>query len=175
VDHAPAPVGVFRRIGYLALFGFLAMFLLAPILTILSLVLSMVLVILAFAFVGFVFWLPFQALGFRFHRGHTWQDELNTGCQYGRKVFALCGTMFLVSLRIGQVACQRCRVVAANFAVFALEMISGALVGLLVVLLLQREASVLTYLAAGGVGALSGFLVVLARRTEKRRELQIED
>jgi hypothetical protein len=162
---------VFRRIAYLALFGFLAIFLLAPILTLLSLLFTFALVILSFAFVGFIFWLPFQALGFGFYHGSTWRDHPNPPCRFTRKVFATCGVLCTVPMRFGQAACQHCRVAAQTLAVFVLEMVSGALVALLVVLLVQPGAPALTYVAAGGVGAVGGFLVVLARRTENRVEI----
>jgi hypothetical protein len=62
VEDLHQPTNVLRQIVYLALIGFAAVTLLGPILAVLGALLSLGVVVLGFAILGFLIWLPFRAL-----------------------------------------------------------------------------------------------------------------
>lgn len=62
MNPQPTPANVFRKLIFLAALGFAVVLVSGPVLAILSVFLSLALVILSFAFVGFLVWLPFHFL-----------------------------------------------------------------------------------------------------------------
>jgi hypothetical protein len=62
MDSTPTAASALHKLFMLALFGFLAVILAGPVIGLVSVVLSVLLLMLPFAFIGLLLWLPFQAL-----------------------------------------------------------------------------------------------------------------
>src|SRR5262245_28398257 len=114
------------------MFGFVAVFLIGPILAVASILLSFALAVVAFAFIGFVFWLPFQVF-FQGKHG-AWRRDMDAGVKLGRRAFGCAGTVCIRAVRFGKVMKDRTSRAADFLASFLVETVSGALAGLAVVL-----------------------------------------
>jgi len=148
-------VALLWKISGLALFGLLAIALAGPILAMLAVVLS-------FAAIGFVCWLPCQALLRRY--GPRWRvgtEQVHQGAQRGADLLAAawCGG--------ARLACEAPAVLrggASFVGTILLETLSGALVGILLVSTCWPQHSLAVALPlAALIGMVVGVLVVVSR------------
>jgi len=143
------------RIGSLALFGFLAITFAGAILTLAS-------VVLFFALIGFVLWLPMHTLVFG--PKATWRPKLDRGTALCRHGLSALGGVCHASVNRVRAARQTIRGTASFLGVALVEMLSGALVGVLLMSTVRDANAGPSIALAAGVGACAGLLVVLARR-----------
>ncbi len=163
MESKPGLIEVTRKLCLLALFGFVAITLAGPILAVLFVVLS-------FALVGFLFWLPIQTLVLRKDAG------LRAGLEKGREVahrgLQIAGGVWGGTVRLGRDLHEGLRGTVSFVGAVLLEGLSGALVGVLLVSVCWPGQAPPT---AGGLaallGALTGVLVVLSRRRPARDAL----
>jgi hypothetical protein len=150
-------LGLARKVCFFALFGFLAIALTGPILAALSLVLS-------FALVGFVLWLPVHALLRRNGKGwRTGVAQLQGIARRGGRILA---GVWSGTLHLARDAHAALRGTASFLGAVLLESLSGALVAVLLVSTAWPPHNLApgTLVLAGLAGAAVGLLVVLARR-----------
>jgi hypothetical protein len=185
------PVSVLRTIGFLALMGFLAILLAGPLLgiasalfallcVVLSLVFSIFTVVLAFALVGFIFWVPLRLIWPG--RRHAWED---IGCKgrslclsllcLAKESLAVSGKLLHWARPRGQQLWRgtvtRVRQHVAFVGQLLLEMASGALLGGLVGLVIADSRGLQTFtphslipVPVGAVlGCLLGFFIAIGR------------
>jgi hypothetical protein len=145
------------KLGLFALFGFGAVILAGPLLAMLA-------VVMAFALVGFLFWLPLHAL-LRGPRPGGWQPCRDHFLAHWRHLKGHCRGTAQALQAWGRDLPERVRHTVAVAAAVVLEMASGAVVGGLFVYLSEREHVFppLTIVTGVLVGALVGLLVVLSR------------
>ncbi len=128
------PVSTLAKIGFLTLIGLATVFLAGPILTILALVLSVGLMIfcmvLPFALVGLLVWVPLRAL----FQGTSvaWKDT----CDIGKGMWTCfvvpvrgCGRVVARTVDIGQRIRKRSHALASWLRGIFVETVSAALVG----------------------------------------------
>src|SRR5262249_9796957 len=127
-------------------------------------VIALVIVVLTFALIGFLFWLPIQTLVLRKDAG------LKEGLEKGRAL-ARCGLRCAAgvwggTVRVGRDLHECMRGTVSVVAAVLLESVSGALVGVLLVSMCwpQQTATPSAVALGGLLGGLAGVLVVLSRR-----------
>jgi hypothetical protein len=152
---------VFGKILLLALFGFLAITFAAPVLALLT-------VVLFFAIIGFILWLPIHTLVLGKKPG--WDMWLSRTHAISRKI----GGVLVASWQGVQQAltgnCDGLRSTAAFTGALLVEGLSGAVVALLLVVSIggHHSENPLTLVLTGLCGGLLGVLVVFFRRGANR-------
>ncbi len=156
MDTKPSLFQIVRKVFLLALFGLLAITLVGPIL-------SIVLVILSFALIGFLFWLPIRFLiyGREGALRNSWQNVRAVARRGGYAV----GAVWYGTLRVGRDLHESLRGTASVIGAVLLETLSGAIVGILLVTTCwpQHALTPGAVVLAGLLGALAGVLVVISR------------
>jgi hypothetical protein len=157
VDSKPTFFQMARKICLLAVFGLVAITLAGP-------VLSILLVVLTFALIGFLFWLPIRFL--IYGKEGAMRDGLQKGKALARSGGQAVGAVWHGTLRMGRELHETLRGTASVIGAFLLETLSGAVVGVLLAITCWPQhgqdppgAVVL----AGLLGALAGVLVVIFR------------
>jgi hypothetical protein len=156
VDNKPGLFQIVRKVCLLALFGFLAITLAGPIL-------SIVLVILTFALIGFLFWLPIRFL--IYGREGALRGGLQGIRAVARRGGRAVGAVWGGTLRVGRELHESLRGTASVIGAVLLEALSGAVVGILLVTTCWPQHAVTpgTVVLAGLLGGLAGVLVVVSR------------
>src|SRR5438128_2435762 len=131
MESPQTATGVVRKVLFLALLGFLALILAGPVLAILSLcvslIVSVVVVVLPFALLGLLFWLPFQAL--ILGRKIQWQSIGHAGQVFFGGVFGSLRRVFGGGFRLVRALGGKAWAVAAFVSRIILDTVGGALVG----------------------------------------------
>jgi hypothetical protein len=157
VDSKPSIFQIARKVCLLAVFGLLAITLAGPIL-------SIVLVILSFALIGFLFWLPIRCL--IYGREGALRDGLQNIRAVARRGGQAVGAVWHGTLRVGRELHESLRGTASVIGAVLLETLSGAIVGILLATTCWPQQALDppgTVVLAGLLGALAGVLVVLSR------------
>jgi hypothetical protein len=154
---------VFHRIGFLAMLGFLSLLLIGPFLALVSVCLSLIVVgfalLIPFAMIGLLVWVPFHTLC----RGQRipWEKvrETTKGLVHALIVVPFTVGVHFCSgtLRFGQATADKVYRVAG----IALEMLSGALLGALLMAIAAHDApdAAFQIVMAALIGAVIGALV----------------
>jgi hypothetical protein len=148
-------VALLRKVGALAAFGFLAIVLAGP-------VLSVLIVVLTFAVIGFLLWLPVRPLLRR--RDGQWRDGVQQAAVCAHRGAELLGVAWSGAVRRGREAHGALRSTVSVVGSVLLETLSGAVVGILLVTTCwpqQAHASAVPLAALAGI--LVGVLVVASR------------
>jgi hypothetical protein len=156
VESKPGFCQIMRKVCLLAVFGLLAITLAGPIL-------SLFFVVLSFALIGFLFWLPIHLL--IYGKDGAVRDSLNRCCAIMRRGGHVTGAVWHGTIHLGRELHEALRGTASVLGAVLLETLSGAVVGLLL------AATCWPHQAANGdalgmgasLGALTGLLVVLSR------------
>ncbi len=163
VETKPSFCQIVRKLCMLALFGLLAVTLAGPIL-------SLVFVVLAFALIGFIFWLPFHLL--IYGKDGTMRDGLEKCQGIMRRGLWMTAGIWHGTLRLGRELHETVRGTASVVGAVLLESLSGAALGILLIMTCwpQHAVSAGEVVLAGLLGALAGVLVVVtrARRASER-------
>jgi hypothetical protein len=168
---------VIRKLLFLALFGFLAVILAGPVLAILSilasLIISVVAIVLPFALIGLLVWLPFQALvlGRQIH----WHKIGQAGGVLFRGAFHALGQVVGGGFRLLGAIGSKVKAVALFFSRIVLDVVGGALVGgVLGVIGGQLHGDVEGRVpVAMLIGAGVGVVIALARLTERSKPVVV--
>jgi hypothetical protein len=168
---------VVRKFAFLAFLGFLVIVLSGPVLaivsTIFSLGLALLSVLLPFAFLGLLFWVPFRLLSRGAHVAG--QDIRDTGKALGQIGFGVpyraCAQVCSGAGEFGQRVRTRTHAIGSLVGGILLETFSGAAVGTVlgVVESLRSHGSLQSTIMIGtGIGGLLGAVVGISRprRTE---------
>jgi hypothetical protein len=148
-------VALVWKISGMALFGLLAIVLAGPVLAILAVVLS-------FAVVGFVFWLPIHVLLRRYHP--RWRAGTDKVGDCAQRAADLVGVAWCGGVRLAREAHATLRGTASVVGPILLETLSGAVVGVLLVSTCWPQNSLaVTVPVAAVVGMILGIFVVLSR------------
>src|SRR5437899_777003 len=122
---------VVRKVLFLAFFGFLALILAGPVLAVVSvfvsLILSAVAIVLPFALIGLLVWLPFQALVLGRHI--QWHRIGQAGGVLFRGAFRALGQVVGGGFRFLRAVGGKVKAVALFFSRIVLDVVGGALVG----------------------------------------------
>jgi hypothetical protein len=147
---------VARKVCLLALFGLIAITLAGPIL-------SLVFVVLSFALIGFIFWLPIRLL--LYGKSGAVRDGLEKGKALAQSGGRAVGAAWRGTTRLGRGLHLALRGTARLVGAILLEALSGAAVGVLVISTCWPQHAVTpgAVVLAGLVGALAGVLVVVSR------------
>jgi hypothetical protein len=149
-------LAILRKLCVLAVFGFLAIALAGPILALFS-------VVLCFALLGFLLWLPFHLLVHG--RASNWTpglEKVRCCARWGGEAaWAACHGV----MRVGGQMQSTIRGTASVVGAFLLEMISGALVGVMLAVTCAAPQGVTPHAVAlaAAVGGVVGVLVVVSR------------
>jgi hypothetical protein len=156
VESKPSFLALLRKISALALFGFLAVVLAGPILSVLF-------VVLTFALIGFVLWLPVHALLRR--KDANWREGVERVRDFTQSGLNLLAAVWVGSLRLLSGGHTALRGTASIIGMVLLETVSGAVVGMLLVSTCWPPHSLTpgTVVLAALVGAVLGVLVVVSR------------
>ena len=156
MESKPGFCQMARKVCMLALFGLLAITLAGPIL-------SLVFVVLSFALIGFLFWLPVHLL--LYGRDGAVRDSLNKCAAIVRRGGQVTGAVWYGTLHLGRELHEALRGTASVLGAVLLETLSGAVVGLLLAATCwPHQAATGDALGQGAMlGALTGLLVVLSR------------
>jgi hypothetical protein len=147
---------VARKVCLLALLGLVAITAAGPILALVSVVLS-------FALIGLLFWLPIRLLLY----GR--EGAVRDGVEKGKAVARLCGRTAAASWHgtrhLGRHLREALRGSASRVGAVLLETLSGAVVGALLVSTCWPQHAVTpgAVVLAGLIGALAGVLVLVSR------------
>jgi hypothetical protein len=166
VENKPSLFQMARKVCLLALFGLLAITLAGPIL-------SIVFVILSFALIGFLFWLPIRFL--IYGREGALRDGLQNVRAVARRGGYAVGAVWYGTLRVGRELHETLRGTASVIGAVLLETLSGAVVGILLVATCWPQHAVTPggVVLAGLLGGLAGVLVVVSR-ARRARESAVE-
>jgi hypothetical protein len=164
------PGDFFRRIGFFTLIGFAVLFLSAPLIALVSAVISLVLIVvsfvLPFALIGFLIWLPLR--GFRNGASAAWNDlragsEVVRGTvQWGyRQTTSAAGKIVRSGNAIRWMVHEKAHVLGG----VVLEILSGTLLGVLFGTIAQFRHTIEAdpIVVCGLIGALLGTLVAISR------------
>jgi hypothetical protein len=155
VESKPSFVAPLRKVAALAAFGFLAIVLAGP-------VLSILIVVLTFAVIGFLLWLPVRPLLQR--RDGRWRTGVEQAVGYAQRSGELLGSAWHRAVRRAREAHGSVRNTASVVGAVLLETLSGAVVAVLVVTTCwPQPAHAAMVPVALLVGILAGVLVVACR------------
>jgi hypothetical protein len=120
VESSTGVLQMLVKLCYLALVGFLAITLMGPVLALLS-------VLLCFAAIGLIIWMPLQLL----FQGRTpkWGEAMDKSKDFGRKAVNVVTATCSTCARGAQGIHGACRGTANKVGVFLLEVFGGAAVG----------------------------------------------
>lgn len=173
MDSQPTAADVLRKVLFLALFGFLAVILAGPVIAVCSVLLSVLLtaglVLLPFVLIGFVVWLPFQALvlgrRIEWRRVGASVQALYTG------LFSVVGGVFGSGFRLVKGVARRIGTAVLFLMSVALDVLGGALVGAVLGALggLWHDDAPGRIPMGALVGAAVGFIVALTRSREPKK------
>lgn len=169
---------VVRKIAFFTLIGAGVVFLGGPVIGVVAVVLSLfiaaVSIILPFAIVGFLVWLPFHILAHGPHE--TWKDAGKNGKALG-EAFVLrpmrwCGRSCRQMAVAGENFAEGCRATGSFLARHVFEPACGCLVGTLTGAAVGMENGHLSWSIGGGAafGALVGLAVNMASRPRNSSE-----
>jgi hypothetical protein len=164
---------VLRKVLFLALFGFLAVMLAGPVLALvsifISLILSVVAVVLPFALIGLLLWLPFQALVLG--RKIDWHKIGRAGGVFFRGAFGALGGVVRGGFRILGAVGSKLKAVALFVSRIVLDLVGGALAGGVLGVIggkihgdVEGRVPIAMLIGAG-----VGLVVALARLTERSK------
>ena len=156
METKPGFFQVARKVCLLALFGLVAITLAGPIL-------SLVFVVLTFALIGFIFWLPIHFLI------HGKDGAVRSSLEKARAIVRhggrAAGAVWHGTMCLGREVHETLRGTASVLGAVLLETLSGAVVGILLVTTCWPQHAVTGDAVgiAGLLGALAGLLVVVSR------------
>jgi hypothetical protein len=156
VETKPGFCQIARKVCLLALFGLVAITLAGPIL-------SLVFVVLTFALIGFLFWLPIH---FLIHgKDGAVRGSLEKARAIARHGCRATGAVWHGTMYLGRELHETLRGTASVVGAVLLETLSGAVIGILLVTTCWPQHAVTGDAVgiAGLLGALAGLLVVLSR------------
>jgi hypothetical protein len=156
VECKPGFCQIVRKVCLLALFGLVAITLAGPIL-------SLVFVVLTFALIGFLFWLPIH---FLIHgRDGAVRSSLDKARAIARHGGRAVGAIWHGTMCLGREVHETVRGTASVIGAVLLETLSGVVVGILLVTTCWPQHAVTPEAVgiAGLLGALAGLLVVVSR------------
>jgi F0F1-type ATP synthase assembly protein I len=156
VERKPGLCQIARKVCLLALFGLVAVTLAGPIL-------SLVFVVLTFALIGFLFWLPIHLL--IYGKDGAVRDSLEKCQAIARRGLRITAAVCHGSMHVGRELHETIRGTASVIGAVLLETLSGAVVGILLVMTCWPQHAVTPgeVVLAGLLGALAGVLVVVSR------------
>jgi len=164
------PGELIRRLGFLTLVCFAVLFLSAPVIAVVSVVISLVAavlsIVLPFALLGLLVWLPLR--GFSKGAGVAWKDLHVSGEVLQRIVTTTLRTGATATRKLlcfGNTLSSALHEKAAFLAAVLLEVLSGALVGALLgdIPGFPHEPNYMTIACCGAIGAMLGILVAISR------------
>jgi hypothetical protein len=156
VGSKPGFCQITKKIFLLALFGLVAITVAGPIL-------SLVFVVLTFALIGFLFWLPIH---FLIHgKDGAVRSSLEKARAIARHGGRAAGALWHGTMHLGRELHETLRGTASLVGAVLLETLSGAVVGILLVTTCWPQHAVTPEAVslAGLLGALAGLLVVVSR------------
>jgi hypothetical protein len=135
VESAPSLSAVVRKLCFFTLMGFLALILLGPVIavvaTLLSLVLTVLLLVLPFAVIGYLVWIPYQVLSR--DKQAAWNNIRDAGLAFHQALVVvpagICAQVCRGGARIGRFALEKTRRLKKFLAGIATETVCGTLVG----------------------------------------------
>jgi hypothetical protein len=164
------PGELIRRIGFFALIGFAVLFLSAPVIAVISAVLSLILAVLTlvvpFALIGLLVWIPLR--GFSKGAGAAWKDLHLTGEMVRGTVNAALHLSTHVTgrmIRFGNTLREILQEKASFIGAVLLEILCGALVGAVLGALpgLPYQPNYVVIACCTAIGAMLGILVAISR------------
>ena len=156
MDNKPSFCQIARKVCLLAVFGLVALTLAGPIL-------SLVFVILSFALIGFFFWLPIHLL--IYGKDGALRNGLEKCQVVARSGVQMTAAVCHGTMRVGRELHESVRGTVNVVGAVLLETVSGAVVGILLVMTCwpQHAVTAGALVMAGLLGALAGVLVVVSR------------